>query len=197
MAPSSRRAAFLDRDGVLNELVWDPSDRRAESPLRVQDVRLLPGAAGGIRALRDAGFVVVVVSNQPAVAKGKATSGQLDAVHRRVEKLLSEAGAHVDNWQYCRHLAEDGCPCRKPRPGLLFAAADALRIDLRRSWIIGDTDADVGAGRAAGTRTVLVEHAGSAHKRTGGVQADAVASDLTAAVAHVLGAADRGSVVEQ
>jgi D-glycero-D-manno-heptose 1,7-bisphosphate phosphatase len=194
MTPSKRRAAFLDRDGVINELVWDPADRRAESPLRPQDVRLVPSAARGIRLLQDAGFVTVVVSNQPAAAKGKATVEHLDAVHGRVKELLIEAGAEIEDWRYCRHRAEDDCPCRKPRPGLLIAAADALGLDLPHSWMIGDTDADIGAGRAAGVRTVLVEHPDSAHRRSGIQAPDAVAADLASAAGYIVQTVDRAKV---
>lgn len=181
-----RRAAFLDRDGVLCDLVEDPVDGRPESPLKPEDVILADGAREGLQRLREAGYLLVVASNQPAAAKGKATEEQLRAVHERLRELLEPET--IDDWRYCFHRAQDGCPCRKPRPGMLLDAAREHGIDLSRSWMIGDTDGDVGAGRAAGTRTVLIDHPGSRHKRTGRPQA----RNLSEAAALVLGIAHSG-----
>ena len=181
------RAAFLDRDGILVEPVMDAQDGRLESPLRPEDVRLVDGAADALYQLTDAGWLVVVASNQPAAAKGKVSFADLDAVHARVVELLGTAAARVTAWTYCRHHSDAGpCDCRKPAPGLLLAAAEAYGIDLSASWMVGDTDADIGAGRAAGCRTLLVEHPGSAHKRRA-EEPDARVPDLAAAVALVLG----------
>lgn len=159
-------AVFLDRDGVLNEPVLDPVDGRPESPLHPDDVQLVPGAAEAVRDLRAAGWLLVAVSNQPAAAKGKTDPATLRAVHDRVVALLAEQGAELDDWRYCLHRREDGCACRKPSPQMLLDAARDHDIDLARSWMVGDTDADVQAGEAAGVRTVLVEHEGTAHKRS-------------------------------
>ena len=180
------RAVFLDRDGVLNELVDDPEDERPEGPLHPDDVRLVPGAARAAKELHDAGFLLIAASNQPAAAKGKVDGDQLRAVHARVVELLAVQGVFLDDWRYCLHRAEDGCDCRKPKPGLLLDAAAAHGIDLSRSWFVGDADTDVQAGRAAGVKTVLVEHPGSAHRRTGAHVADVTATDLQQAVEAVL-----------
>jgi D-glycero-D-manno-heptose 1,7-bisphosphate phosphatase len=188
-----RAAVFLDRDGVLNDPVLDPVDGRPESPLRTEDVVLAPGAAQGVRALAALGVPLIVVSNQPAAAKGKATPEDLRAVHERVVALLAAEGAEIADWRYCfdhpdaLDPARRGCACRKPRPGMLTDAAREHGLDLAASFIVGDTDADVGAGRAVGATTILVEHPGTAHRRTAGVagQADAVAADLAAAAALV------------
>jgi D-glycero-D-manno-heptose 1,7-bisphosphate phosphatase len=190
---SGRPAAFLDRDGVLNELVPDPSSGRPESPLRADDVRLLPGAAAAASELAHAGFVLVCVSNQPAAAKGKVSVEQLHAVHARVLDLLGREGVRLDASRLCLHHP-DGvivelsgpCDCRKPAPGMLLDAAEALGLDLAASWMLGDTDTDVAAGRAAGCRTVLIEQAASAHKRGGGADPDLIAADLPEAVARLL-----------
>jgi D-glycero-D-manno-heptose 1,7-bisphosphate phosphatase len=181
------RAVFLDRDGVLNDPVLDPIDGRPESPLHADDVRLAEGAREGLRAVHAAlpDALLIVASNQPAAAKGKATAGDLQAVHDRVVALLGDDAALIAAWRYCFHAREEGCACRKPRPGLLLDAAAEHGLDLRASWIIGDSDADVGAGRAAGCRTVLIEHPGSAHRRAGDAGPDAVARNLVDAAAFL------------
>lgn len=194
MTPGPRAAVFLDRDGVINALVPDPRLGPPESPYRPRDVRLAPGAVAGLRALGDAGLALVAVSNQPAAAKGTVTLDELEAVHERVVELLAEQGIRLDDWRYCHHHPEGtvpaltaDCPCRKPRPGLLTAAARDLGLDLGASWMVGDADTDVAAGRAAGARTVLVECPGSAHRRGGSAPADARAPDLEAAARAILG----------
>lgn len=192
-APSLRPAVFLDRDGVLNDPVLDPVDGRPESPLRAADVVLAAGAVEGVKVLAALGLPLIVVSNQPAAAKGKATDADLRAVHERVVALLAEHGLIIGDWRYCfdhpeaLDPARRGCDCRKPAPGLLEAAARDHGLDLAASFIVGDTDADVGAGRAVGATTVLVEHPGTAHRRSADVSAaaDLVASDLAAAAALV------------
>jgi histidinol-phosphate phosphatase family protein len=195
---TGRPAVFLDRDGVLNELVIDRDGGEAESPLRVSDVRLIPGAAAGAAALRAAGYALVCVTNQPAAAKAKVLMSELDAIQRRVRELLSAEGAQLDAWRMCPHhpdgvVAElsGRCDCRKPAPGMLLDAARELDLDLSRSWVIGDTGADMAAGRAAGCRTVLIENPSSAHKRPGETDWDLLAADLRDAAAQLL--ALRGS----
>jgi D-glycero-D-manno-heptose 1,7-bisphosphate phosphatase len=186
-------AVFIDRDGVINELVPDPLSGWPESPLNVDDVRLIPGAVAALRGLAEAGWRLVGVSNQPSAAKGLIGLGELHAIQARVVELLAAEGARFDDFRLCLHHP-DGvvgeltgeCECRKPAPGMLLAAADALRIDLTRSWMIGDTDGDVRAGRAAGCRTILVVHPHSAHKRTAELHPDAVVRDLTAAAGIIL-----------
>lgn len=194
MAPAAARpVAFLDRDGVLNELVRDHRTGVAESPLRLQDVALIAGAPQAAARLADAGFLLACVSNQPAAAKGTVSVEQLLAVHDRVIELLAREGVRLAASRLCLHHP-DGvvddlarvCGCRKPAAGMLIAAAADLAADLGASWMIGDTDADVAAGQAAGCRTLLVEHPGSAHKRRGGIHPDLVAADLGPGVAKIL-----------
>jgi D-glycero-D-manno-heptose 1,7-bisphosphate phosphatase len=187
-----RPAVFVDRDGVINTLVPDPATGLPESPLAVDQVRLLPGAGAALRRLHEAGFLVVGVSNQPAAAKGKVTLAELEGVQARVLGLLAEEGFVPEAFELCFHHP-DGvvpelsgpCDCRKPAPGMLLAAAERLKIDLDHSWLIGDTDTDVEAGAAAGVHTVLVATPGSAHKR-GSSTPDEVVADLAAAVERVL-----------
>lgn len=190
---SGRPAAFLDRDGTLNEFVPDPASGLPESPLRAVDVRLIDGAAAAARQLAQAGFALVCVSNQPAAAKGKVSIEQLHAVHERVLELLREEGVHLDACRLCLHHPQGVvpelagvCACRKPAPGMLLDAAEELGLDLASSWMLGDTDSDIIAGHAAGCRTVLIEHPGSAHKRVTEATPDVVAANLADGVAQLL-----------
>jgi D-glycero-D-manno-heptose 1,7-bisphosphate phosphatase len=187
------RAVFVDRDGVIDTLVPDPVTSEPESPLRMEDVELAPGAAAALNRLRAAGWLLVGVSNQPAAAKGLVSVQQLHRVQARVLELLAAEGATFDAFELCLHhpagvvdALSGPCDCRKPAPGMLLTAARNLGIDLKRSWMIGDTDSDVLAGGAAGCRTVLVENPHSAHKRAQNVRPDAVAADLEGAAALVL-----------
>jgi D-glycero-D-manno-heptose 1,7-bisphosphate phosphatase len=194
---SAESAVFLDRDGVLNELVLNPATGDHESPYRAEDVRLTPGAAEAVRLLRTLEVPLAVVSNQPSAAKGTTDLGSLAAVHDAVMRQLADAGAEVDEVRYCFHHPAGtdpelgrACDCRKPAPGLILQAADALGLDdavLGRSWLIGDSDVDVRAGRAAGLRTVLVEDPRSAHWRAG-TPADARARDVLEAARVVVAA---------
>ncbi len=175
---SADRAVFLDRDGVLNELVLNPRDRRPRVALpprgRRAHARAPPRRSALLRTLD---VPLAVVSNQPSAAKGTTDLEALAAVHDAVIERLAEAGVGVDEVRYCFHHPAGAdpelgraCDCRKPAPGLILQAADALGLDaaaLGRSWLIGDSDVDVEAGRAAGLRTVLVEDPRSSHRRAG------------------------------
>jgi D-glycero-D-manno-heptose 1,7-bisphosphate phosphatase len=188
-----RAAVFLDRDGVLNELVADTASGAGESPLKVEQVRLVPGAAMAAAHLARAGYALICVSNQPAAAKGTVSVAQLHAVHARVTELLAREGVTFATSRLCLHH-EQGvipglsgpCECRKPSPGMLLDAAGALGVDLARSWMVGDTDADIAAGRAAGCKTLLIRHAGSVHKRLQLVTPDFVADSLADGVGKLM-----------
>jgi D-glycero-D-manno-heptose 1,7-bisphosphate phosphatase len=194
---SRRPAVFLDRDGLIDKGVIDEELGEYESPYRPEDVELEDRAVDGLRALRELGWPLIVVSNQPAAAKGRVSLADLRAVHERVVELLDEEGLALDEWHYCFHhprgvvpQLSGPCPCRKPEPGMLLTAAAKHDIDLERSWTIGDTDTDVRAGRAADTHTILVENPRSAHKRAGGAGEDHRAADLAEAAAIVAAARD-------
>jgi D-glycero-D-manno-heptose 1,7-bisphosphate phosphatase len=194
---AGRPAIFLDRDGVLNELIADPESGLGESPLRVQDVRLISGAAAAASSLRAAGYALVCVTNQPAAAKAKTTVTEIEAIQRRVAELLRAEGVQIDAWRMCLHhpagvVAElaGACECRKPAPGMLLDAAAELDIELAASWMVGDSDTDVLAGQAAGCRTMLIEHPDSAHKRSGSPSPELVAGDLGEGAALLLGSQD-------
>jgi D-glycero-D-manno-heptose 1,7-bisphosphate phosphatase len=175
-----RPAVFLDRDGTLIDDVGYLADP--------EGVRLRPGAAETVRRLREAGFVVIVVSNQSGVARGKFSEEQMWLVHERLEEMLAESEAHIDDALYCPHLGGSEavvkefriqCDCRKPQPGLLLRAATRHNLDLTRSWMIGDADRDVQAGRAAQCRTVLLDDGAPAKD---GHAADHVVTSLLEAV---------------
>lgn len=194
----ARPAVFLDRDGVLNEYVVDPTTGLADSPFTARDVRLIPGAAAAAASLARAGFALVCVSNQPAAAKARASIEQLLDVHRRVAELLAREGGELAASRLCWHhpegvLAEltGPCPCRKPEPGMLLDAADEVGVDLGASWMVGDTDTDVAAGRAAGCRTVLVEYGATAHKRSSHGHPDLLAADLHEAAPRLIESANQ------
>ena len=151
------RSIFLDRDGVLIEehgLLVDPAR-----------IRLFPWSAEAVRAFKECGFKVIVVSNQPVVARGLAGEDDVEAVNRSIQRLLERSGGPgVDAWYFCPHHPSAtlpqyriDCDCRKPRPGLLLRAAGEQAIDLRQSCMIGDRITDVIAGKSAGCRTILIE----------------------------------------
>jgi D-glycero-D-manno-heptose 1,7-bisphosphate phosphatase len=190
---SGSAAVFLDRDGVLNELVRDPVSGVCESPLEVEGVRLVEGAAAALELLAGAGFTLLCVSNQPAAAKGVVSVERLQEVHGRVLALLAQQGVELAGWRLCLHHP-DGvvpglagpCCCRKPEPGMLLELALARQVDLCSSWMVGDTDADVQAGIAVGCQTLLIEHPDSAHKRHGNVRADLRARSLAEGAAQIV-----------
>jgi len=142
-----RRAAFLDRDGVLNRRA-PPHDyvRSADA------FAWLAGAREGVLRLNGEGWLVLVVSNQRGVARGLMTAGDVEAIHERAQRELAQIGAHVDAFYWCPHDDADACACRKPKPGLILRAAQDWTVDLGASILIGDDDRDLEAARRAGVR---------------------------------------------
>ena len=183
-----RRAVFLDRDGTLIE--------EAGYLDRLERLALFPYSVDAVRVLNRGGFAVVVVTNQSGVARGIVREAFVGEAHRRIAGIMAAGGARIDGFYYCPHHPEAAveafrvrCDCRKPAPGLLRRAAEALDLDLGRSIAVGDRWHDVAAGRAAGTRSVLV--------RTGvgrlneaapdaDVTADAVVDNVMEAAAWIL-----------
>jgi D-glycero-D-manno-heptose 1,7-bisphosphate phosphatase len=147
----SVRAVFLDRDGVLNEAIV--REGRPYSPATADQLKMVPDAAAALGRLKAAGFLLIVVTNQPEVARGTVSRAEVEAMNAAVARELP-----LDGFFTCWHDDPDGCPCRKPKPGLLEVAAASLGIDLGRSFLIGDRWRDIDAGAAAGCRTVLIEH---------------------------------------
>jgi len=157
------KAIFLDRDGVINELVYHEEQEVIDSPFTVRQFKLIPGVPEFIKTVRQADFKVVVVSNQPGIAKGNMTAVTFKKIREKMRTDLAGAGAAVDGEYYCLHHPNAQvakyrveCDCRKPKPGMLLHAALDLDIDLPQSWMIGDNLSDVQAGQSAGCCTVLI-----------------------------------------
>jgi D-sedoheptulose 7-phosphate isomerase len=158
-----RRAVFLDRDGVINRYAYNSELGTVDSPAHPGEFEVLPGAGEAIAELNRMGLPVIVVSNQPGIAKGKLSPSLLDAINEEMRIQLAREGARLDGVLYCRHHPEAifdeyrmDCDCRKPKAGLLFRAADERAIDLSQSFLLGDDVSDILAGRAAGVTTVLL-----------------------------------------
>jgi D-glycero-D-manno-heptose 1,7-bisphosphate phosphatase len=124
-------------------------------------MEILPGVPEAIATLNNAGFQVIVVSNQRCVAKGLITNADLESLHGRMKRHLAQSNARIDAIYYCPHENIPACRCRKPQPGMLLDAARDHNIDLANSWMIGDSVADIQAGRRAGCRTVLLTNGGN------------------------------------
>ena len=154
-----QKAIFLDRDGTINRYVGFLRKK--------EQFELLPGVAEAIRKINASGYLCIVVTNQPVIARGEVTVPELEEIHRKMETLLGLEGAYLDGLYYCPHHPHKGyagevpelkieCSCRKPKPGMLLQAAKDYNIDLCRSWMVGDGENDVLAGRNAGCRTALI-----------------------------------------
>jgi histidinol-phosphate phosphatase family protein len=146
-----RPAVILDRDGVLNE-----RPPKADYVRRPEDVRWLPGAREALRLFADAGWRVIVVSNQAGVGRGIMTTGEVDVVNEHMRREAAEAGGRIDAVYYCPHGWDEGCACRKPRPGLLFRAQRDFHLDLTRTTFVGDDERDREAALAAGCHPALL-----------------------------------------
>jgi len=171
------RAVFLDRDGVLNRIVW--RDGKAASPRHVDELMIEPDAPDTLALLREAGFKLFVVTNQPDVRRGLMPKADLDDIHRVLCDVL-----HVDDVAVCEHDNVDDCACRKPRPGMLLDLARRHDLDLSASIMVGDQDRDIACGHAAGCTTVLL-----ARPYNSGAGADYVVDTLFQAMSVIINAA--------
>jgi D-glycero-D-manno-heptose 1,7-bisphosphate phosphatase len=171
----TRAAAFLDRDGVLNEV--EVRNGTPHPPAGVDELRLLPGVVEACHRLRHLGFALVVVTNQPDIARGKQTRDEVDRLHDALRRWLP-----VDEIVVCPHDDIDDCPCRKPRPGMMLDAAARLDLDLAESVCVGDRWRDVEAGKRAGVAAIFVDR-GYGERRP--VDADAVVASLPDAVKFI------------
>ena len=156
-----QKAIFLDRDGTINQYVGFLKD--------IDEFVLLPGVAEAVRLINAKGYLAIVVTNQPVIARGDINRAQLLEIHKKMETLLGLEGAYLDAVYYCPHHPDKGfegeipelkikCDCRKPKPGMLLQAAKEYNIDLSESWIVGDGENDIKAGKAAGCNTALVSN---------------------------------------
>ena len=156
---NKQKAIFLDRDGTINKYVGFLRE--------IDDFELLPGVAEAIRTVNESGYLAIVVTNQPVIARGEVTGEELTEIHNKMETLLGKEGAYLDGIYVCPHHPDSGfpgeipdlkieCDCRKPKPGLLLQAAEEYNIDLSQSWMVGDSAIDVQAGQNAGCQTALI-----------------------------------------
>lgn len=154
-----QKAIFLDRDGTINKYVGFLRN--------IDDFELIDGAAEAIKKINASGYLAIVVTNQPVIARGEVTFEQLQEIHNKMETLLGNEGAYLDSIYYCPHHPHKGyegevpelkfdCDCRKPKPGMLSKAAEDFNIDLSQSWMIGDGENDILAGKNAGCKTALI-----------------------------------------
>lgn len=158
-----RRAVFLDRDGVINKMFYHAEFGILDSPANPDQFELLPRAGEAVAELNSLGLLVIVVSNQPGIAKEKFTPALLEAMERKMTLEIEGAGGKLDSVYYCLHHPEASleeyrviCECRKPEPGLLLRAAREWDLDLASSYMVGDGVTDVAAGLAAGATTLFV-----------------------------------------
>lgn len=154
-----QKAIFLDRDGTINKYV---GFLRKE-----EEFELIPGVVEAIRKINERGYLAIVVTNQPVIARGEVTYSELEIIHNKMETLLGKGGAYLDGIYFCPHHPHSGykgevkelkidCDCRKPNPGMLIKAAQDFNIDLSQSYMVGDSESDIMAGRSAGCKTVLL-----------------------------------------
>jgi D-glycero-D-manno-heptose 1,7-bisphosphate phosphatase len=165
------RAVFLDRDGVLNATIM--RNGQPTAPFLLDELQIVPGVPEALTALRAAGFQLIVVTNQPDVVRGHAVKADVEAINASMLARLP-----LDEIRVCYHDTGDGCACRKPKPGMLIAAAVEREIELARSFLVGDRWRDIGAGKAAGCTTILVNAFPGETK----AEADVEFPDLSAAV---------------
>ncbi|MCM3763515.1 D-glycero-beta-D-manno-heptose 1,7-bisphosphate 7-phosphatase [Neobacillus niacini] len=179
---NKQRAIFLDRDGTINVYKGFLTN--------IDDFELIGGAAEAIKVINDSGYLAIVITNQPVIARGEVSLEELQEIHNKMETLLGEQGAYVDDLFYCPHHPDKGfegerveykivCQCRKPKPGLFFEAAEKYNIDLSQSYMIGDAENDIKAGKAAGCKTVLLQDSHS-------LAADITAKNMLEAINKVL-----------
>ena len=156
---NKQKAIFLDRDGTINKYVGFLTD--------INEFELLDGVTEAIKMINESGYLAIVVTNQPVIARGEVSVEELQEIHNKMETLLGQAGAYIDDIFYCPHHPHKGyegerpeykieCECRKPNPGMLFAAAEKYNIDLSESWMIGDGENDIEAGKNAGCKVCAV-----------------------------------------
>lgn len=172
------RAVFLDRDGVLNEAVV--RDGKPYPPGSLADLRIIDGAATSLARLKERGFLLLVVTNQPDVARGTQSMAAIEEMHQSIRDRLP-----IDEFLVCAHDDRDQCACRKPAPGLLLEAASRHGVDMSRSFLIGDRWRDVDAGRAAGCRTVFIDY--GYRERGPSADPDARVKSLPEAVDWIVG----------
>ena len=143
------KTVFLDRDGVINK-------ERSDYIKSISELEIFPDVAKNIELLKNAGFLVVVITNQSAVNRGIITHEMINQIHNSIQDHLKKYGTFLDGFYYCPHTPNENCNCRKPKPGLLQQAILELNIDLNSSWMIGDSDSDIEAADSVGCKAIKI-----------------------------------------
>ena len=143
------KTVFVDRDGVINQ-------ERSDYVKSISELEIYPNVAENIKLLKDAGFLVIVITNQSAVNRGIITHEMINQIHNSIQDHLKKYGTFLDGFYYCPHTPDENCNCRKPKPGLLQKAILELNIDLNSSWMIGDSDSDIEAANSIGCKAIKI-----------------------------------------
>ena len=144
-----KKAVFFDRDGVINK-------ERTDYVKNTSELEIFPNIIEPIKKLKGAGFSIIVITNQSAINRGLTTHQKVSEIHSTIQEFLKKNGTHIDNFYYCPHKPDENCQCRKPKPGLFLRAADELQLNLKLSWMIGDSDTDIQAALAAGCKSLKI-----------------------------------------
>lgn len=190
-----KKAVFLDRDGVVNELVYFPEQGIVDNPLNASQVKLVFGIDQLIKVSKKLGYLNIVISNQPTIGLNKLKNIDFKKVDIKIKYLLKKSGANIDAWYYCFHHPfaklekyKKTCSCRKPKTGLFKEAANDFNIALTNSWIIGDGVDDIKAGKKAGCKTILMANINSSEnlriieKQLGNIKPDFLIKKLPEAI---------------
>lgn len=169
-----KRAVFLDRDGVVNKVIVE--EGKVRSPRGLHEYKMIRGIKGSLVRLKDAGYLLIIITNQPELSRGLFKRRDLDMIHEYIREKLP-----IDDIYLCPHDDHHRCDCRKPKAGMLFDAASAWQIDLSRSFFIGDTEKDIKAGITAGCMPILIETT-----YNGNVKHDNRAKNIKDAVDYIL-----------
>lgn len=166
------KAVFLDRDGVINKLIYNPKSKEYGAPLYEGDLKFYPWSLPALKKLKEMGFLLFLISNQPDYAKGKTSLKNIKQIHQRLHRYFEGRGIDFTEYYYCYHHPQGkipgyklDCACRKPKPFFPLKAKAKYMLDMKRSWFIGDSDSDVSCGKAAGTKTILINERCSKEKR--------------------------------
>lgn len=143
------KAIFLDRDGVINK-------DKSTYVKTVSELEIFSDVAKSIKKLKDAGFLVIVITNQSAINRGLTNHDNVNDIHTNIQEYFQKNGTFIDKFYYCPHRPDENCSCRKPKPGLLLKAAGDLNLDLNSSWMIGDSDSDIEAAKSAGCKSIKI-----------------------------------------
>ena len=144
------KAVFLDRDGVINK-------ERKDYVKTIDELEILPNIDHHIKLLKDAGYLIIVISNQSAINRGLTNHENVNKIHNSIQEFLKAHNTNIDAFYYCPHRPDENCECRKPKPGLLLRASSELGIDLKNSWFIGDYDSDMEAATQSGCKSLKID----------------------------------------